>query len=168
MLTPSCDNEDCFKMLIKAFTGKGIYRPVGAAMRAGEFDRIQSYLAGITETAGKFGDKYSYKDYETPVWRGISAKRAKLEDYKPGQIGTWPLFQSTSKNYDTALKFSAIAGKKKDDEYAKDHSLAVYKIYLSKKNWPATNVDTGKAENMKELSFFPKEEEVLLLPFFNF
>lgn len=67
-----------------------------------------------------------------------------------------------------ALKFSAIAGKKGDNEYINDNALAVYKIFLNKNNSPITNVDTGRAENLREFSFFPKEEEVLLMPFFNF
>lgn len=142
-------------------------------MRAGEFDRIQSYLAGIAELSGQFGKKFAYKQYDKPLWRGVATKRAMIEDYSAGRVGTWPLFQSTSQDRETALTFSAIAGKRvrtgeESSDYSKDHSLAVFKIYLNPNNDPVTNVDTGAPDTKLDFSYFPKEKEVLLFPFFNF
>jgi|TARA_B110001450_G_C17661854_1_gene497603 hypothetical protein len=42
----------------------------------------------------------------------------------------------------------------------------VFKIYLTKENNPRTHIDTRA--KIDEWSFHPKEEEVLLFPFFRF
>lgn len=51
VIDKDCTTVETFKALVKSYTAKGVYKNIGSAMRAGEFDRIQSYLAGIMDTA---------------------------------------------------------------------------------------------------------------------
>lgn len=86
-------------------------------------------------------------------------------DYAPGTVGMFPRYSSTTKSRDVACNFSrhgpAAAG-----NY--DGRQCLFKIYLSKKNEPVTHVDLANGENPTDFSFYPSEEEVLLLPYFCF
>jgi len=78
------------------------------------------------------------------VYRGTPSKRMNFKDYEENGIHYWPLFTSTSKNIDVANGFGDI----------------IFKIHLSKENYPPTNINI-----CKKLEVF-NEEEVLLLPSF--
>ena len=94
-----------------------------------------------------------------PVWRGVvCSEEIGQVDYPLNSIGFFPQFTSTSCNQAEAHGFATQYGNAK-------HGI-VFKIYLTKENNQRTHIDTrGKKD---EWSFHPKEEEVLLFPFFKF
>lgn len=89
----------------------------------------------------------------------------------PNSIGQWPLFQSCSTSKGQAMKFSIRGqkGSKQWDPKSPDAEILIFKIYLSDLNTPHSNIDlSGNATNPKEWTFYPREKEVNLLPFFTF
>ena len=68
-----------------------------------------------------------------PVWRGINSNFVNLDDYKPGTIGYFPGFTSTSKEKDVA--FGISLGESLGNE------PMVFKIYLSADNDPVTHIE---------------------------
>ena len=82
-------------------------------------------------------------------------KFIKLEDYKKYGIHYWPGFSSTTKLKDFAMKRS-----NRNDKSI--HAL-IFEIHMSGKNDPPTNIELPRS-----WSFYPSEQEVLLLPFFCF
>ena len=92
-----------------------------------------------------------------PVYRGVKASCIDLGDYRPGSIGFWPAFSSTSKYMNIAQRFSSMTAG------GSTESIAVFQIYPSPKSAKvATNIDLPK-----DWSFY-NEGEVLLLPYFCF
>jgi hypothetical protein len=77
-----------------------------------------------------------------------------MNDYKPFYLHYWPGFSSTSKSREFAMKRSR--GKDSSER------ALIFEIYTNQ-NTPVTNIDLPR-----NWSFYPSEEEVLLLPFFCF
>lgn len=162
---PEFMQEDSFLNLVKIYTGNAVYGGIGNALSTGKCNAIQAYLAAATSTMQKFGRKYAYAAVHKPVWRGVNFQKAAWADYAPGTIGMFPRYSSTTKSRDVASNFSrhgpAAAG-------TYDGRQCLFKIYLSKRNEPVTHVDLALGENPMDFSFYPSEEEVLLLPYFCF
>ena len=97
----------------------------------------------------------SYNTVHLPVYRGVNTKFINIDDYKPGTIGFWPGFTSTTEDYEVAKLFAVQA--------SYDKEPTVFKIYLSADNNPVTNVELPP-----DWSFFPGEAEVFLFPHFAF
>jgi len=92
-----------------------------------------------------------------PVYRGVKADCIDLNNYRPGSIGFWPAFSSTSKFMNIAQRFSKMTAG------GNPETIAVFQIYLSPESAKvATNIDLPK-----NWSFY-NEGEVVLLPFFCF
>ena len=100
------DNELALQLMCKTYTNDAFYRPIGAAMRTGDYQSIQNYMNIILENQNKFGHLYSVQAVHLPVYRGLNPTGFKHEDYQPKSIGYWPQFTSTTKCIDTAKGFS--------------------------------------------------------------
>lgn len=90
-----------------------------------------------------------------PLYRGVDIQNINLDDYKKYGINYWPGFSSTSK-----LKEFAVERSKKKKE---ENEGLIFEIFCSNQNSPVTNLELPRS-----WSFYPSEEEVLLLPFFCF
>ena len=83
----------------------------------------------------------------------MSIDKVNLKDfYEQSKIYYWPCFSSTTKNRRVAENWSR-----------KDNKSFIFEIFVSENNYPYTNIDLPR-----DWSFYPTEEEVLLLPFFCF
>jgi len=82
------------------------------------------------------------------LYRGVSASKINLNEYKKGTKGFWPGFSSTSPTVDVAKNFAQPGG-------------VIFVINLSEKS-PHPNVILGPG-----WSVYPGEDEVLLLPYFS-
>ena len=89
-----------------------------------------------------------------PVYRGMSIKFFNENDYKHNSILYWPRFSSTTRDKAVSLNFAKMDIK--DD-------FLIFEIYLSKASGVSTNICLPD-----DWSFFKSEQEVLLLPFFQF
>jgi hypothetical protein len=94
---------------------------------------MKGYVSSIVQGIESHGDKLLYATIHKPVWRGMSSQYLNLSDYEPGKIGYWPTFSSTTKNVNTAVKFSNTGDAKAE--------RILMKIYLSKNNSPVSHVD---------------------------
>ena len=128
---------------------------------------ILAYLTTVLEGDKAFGKTYSYQQIHKPLYRGLYHKHFDREKYKPGVIGCWPQFTSTTTNMVTANTFSQNRSSEADDEEAKS---LLFEIYLTNTNSPAGNIEFKDVDlNQKSVwTNFPGEEEVLLFPFFTF
>jgi len=139
---------------LKSYTSQAIYRNINLAIVNGRHANITSYLASIIQTVSKVGAQYAYKDYDRPVYRGCAPRCIDLVDYRKNQIHYWPAFTSTSENKSLAINWS--------NRGKKENPALIFEIYLSPNN-PHTGM---KLPN--DWSFYPSEQEVLLMPFFCF
>ena len=147
------------KMLVKCYTSNSCFMSINGSIADRTYHILQNYIASFLRESHKLGKIYSYKNYSDPVFRGVSAKNIKLEDYELGSFGFWPAFSSTSSQDNIALRFAKVtsAGPKQLEQQI------VFQIYLSgDSNKHATNLVLPE-----DWSFY-KESEVLLLPFFSF
>ena len=95
-----------------------------------------------------------YTTLDVPLYRGIQKQYVKMEDYKIGSINYWPGFSSTSKKKQVAIKLAR--------RFNKTSKTLLFEIYVTENN-PKTHINLPKT-----WSFYPSEEEVLLLPSFCF
>jgi len=88
------------------------------------------------------------------VYRGIS--NDEFDSYPVNHIGYWPSFCSTSKVRDVGVRYSRLQV---------NHNAwpTTFKIHLSSKNQLTTNIGLTP-----DWTYFPLEEEVLLMPGFCF
>ena len=103
------------------------------------------------------GNKLGYEILHLPVWRGMSSGYINMSDYEPGKIGYWPTFSSTTKNKNTAIKFSNTG----DSNTEK----VLMKIYLSKNNNPISHVDcVGTKKFYDKNRYLVQEDEYSFYP----
>lgn len=59
---------------------------------------MKNYLTFLYKCTEKYGHKFSYKETETALFRGINAKKEnkKIDHYEPGAVGNWAQFSSCS------------------------------------------------------------------------
>lgn len=142
-------SEEALKYLVKSYSGQALYEGVDLAIRQGRFDDIQGYLTALFNNLKVNGKKFEYKNYGTPLWRGI---RGNLSDkYKVNDIMLFSSFSSSSKDYFVAKRFSCGG--------------TIIRIFTCGENNPATKIEFQEG---KDWSFFESEKEVLLMPAFQF
>ena len=147
-------SRNALKAVAKSYSSEAIYREVGEAIRTGQFNKISCYLTTLVKSLTKHGKQLAYTRLNSTVFRGIRLDAS--EDYPVNHIGYWPCFCSTSKSLDVGRNFARY--EVKDDIWT-----TVFKINLSKKNDMASNLNFPQ-----DWSYFPGEEEVLLMPGFCF
>ena len=82
----------------------------------------------------------------------------KLDQYKVDKIHYWSTFTSSTKDKNFAIH--CARGVTPQDI---TKNIMIFEIYVSGQNSPATNIDLPNS-----YSFYPSQQEVLLLPFFCF
>ena len=82
----------------------------------------------------KFGMKFTYKNTNVPIYRGIIHSESIKNDHTVGSLHIWTGFTSTTKEIDIAKSRS-----RDDDEY---EQALIFEIYVSGCNDIATNIDT--------------------------
>ena len=95
-------DEDLLKMLVKCYTSNSCFFSINISIANRTHDILQNYIASFLRESHKLGKIYSYKNFNDPVFRGVSAKNIKLEDYELGSFGFWPAFSSTSSQVNIA------------------------------------------------------------------
>ncbi|TNV84609.1 hypothetical protein FGO68_gene17427 [Halteria grandinella] len=149
------DDDSMLKSLIKTYTSECCYKDISLSIVNGLHEKAQNYLSCLLREVRE-KNKHVYQS-ENPLYRGVLKEYIKLEDYREGRVHYWPALSSTSKKKKVAIK---IARRGKPD----NAEAVIFKVYtLSSLNSPPTNVDLPPT-----WSFYPSEEEVLLLPFFCF
>jgi hypothetical protein len=119
---------------------------------------MKGYISSIFQGLESHGERLGYTALHKPVWRGMSSQFLDMADYKPGKIGYWPTFSSTTKDKKMAVLFSNTG----DLKYPK----ILMKIYLSRTNSPISHIDCigtmrfdkqGREIKEDEYSFYPSE-----------
>jgi hypothetical protein len=91
--------------------------------------------------------------------------RFSLDDYKPNSIQQWCSFKSTSKDIRVAYEFSYNdCTKYNQNPELWQGEFLIFKIFVSKENKVPSTVELIGGD----FSCYPREKEVLLLPFFTF
>lgn len=110
----------------------------------------------IAQQLPKIEKSLEYKNIKAPLYRGILKEFIDIDKYKVNKIHYWAAFSSSSKD-----KKVAVGMARRDKQ--QDAQVVVFEVYVSNKNSPSTNIELPQS-----WSFYPSEQEVLLLPFFCF
>jgi hypothetical protein len=148
--------EKTVRALIKTYTSEACYRQISQSLVNGMQENCVNYLTLLLKKLENLNTSFTYSDSNTPLYRGIAREFIKMEDYQLNKVHFWAAFSSSSKSKDVAVNM-ARRGKPKGS-----HAV-VFNIYVSDDNSPITNIDLPRT-----WSFYPSEQEVLLLPFFCF
>ena len=157
-----------FQMIVKMYTGP-LFPVIGKCISECNYNALGCYFAAITRCANKWSD-LQYRSPNIPVHRGCrNTGSTNLENYTTNKIGKLARFASTSKLLEVAIQFGTGAG------YPDRHcsKSIIFKVYLANKDSPGTNIDLSAATDRfnskwSDWVFFETEEEVLLLPFFQY
>jgi hypothetical protein len=69
-------------LLIKSYTSEACYALLNRSIVSGVDENVQDYLSLLVEHLSATGDKYAYKDFQRPVFRGMPLNRIDIEkDY---------------------------------------------------------------------------------------
>ena len=138
------------KMFLYAYTlqekdGKSFYALMNNDLRSGDAEKISRYLPMIKNIYKVLEDK-NLKSYNGDIYRATWFKDKLIAEIKPGKKMLNSSLWSSSKKLSVAKKF-----------------LSAYKknILLHTKVKEGNNIDI----HLEKLSQYPKEEEILLLPF---
>ena len=147
------ENEEVFKALVKIYTGCA-YKAIGSCMRKRQYGLLSHYATNIVTSLSYQNSRIFYNYFNSPVYRG---GKVNLKNIKEGDIKSWPTFTSTSASKEKAIEFK---------DQAPSGKGVLTKIFINGQNSPQTYIDCRT--NQLDWSFYPSEEEILLLPFFTF
>lgn len=102
-LTP----EAYLKCLVKTYTGQACYANINKSLASRKTSKISKYLSTMLNQMMALEKPMVFvSETNEPVYRGVKASCIDLDDYRPGSIGFWPAFSSTSKYMNIAQRFS--------------------------------------------------------------
>ena len=113
-----------------------------------EYLKISNYICSILRGLPEI-QHLAYKNTEKPLYRGVPNDCVNLEQYQVGSRLFWPAFTSTSKDIKVSKSFIGETG--------------VLFVITVGENQPYTNIELPS-----DWSYFPVQNEVVLLPNFNF
>ena len=117
----------------------------------GVFTKITSYLSGLFQNIHNLDKSlFIYAKYDKPLYRGLPCTPETLKQYEVNKVHYWPAFSSTSKKKDVAIQF------------AQNNKVLLFEIFIT------INDRLSHINLPRSWSFYPGEEEVLLLPSFCF
>jgi hypothetical protein len=99
-------NDRYLKFLLYCYTEEACYSKINNMIAGNDFSKMQKYMASVMLQSYLHGAEHAYKSISEPVYRGTNTRRVKLDNYKPGSIGFWKTFTSTSKDYNVAESYS--------------------------------------------------------------
>ena len=157
---PDLKTEEAFKAMLKVYTHDSTFYNIGLRFQIGNFCDIQAYTATVLEAIQAHGSKYMYNNCNKPVFRGLSPHGSfNPVDFQLNSIGYFNKFSSSSTQDYVANRFSYRG---QADRGTFDGELLRFRIFCTSKNEPRNHVKLDSPD----WTFYPIEEEVNLLPFF--
>ncbi|TNV83129.1 hypothetical protein FGO68_gene10046 [Halteria grandinella] len=153
-LDQTCQSKQKLKILMnltKIYTSNSCYSGINNSLAIGQYEKIKNYMVGILSQLDH--GELQKQSFDT-LYRGVPKSYANVEEYQIGRLHYWQALSSTSKSYTVALRFA------QRDKTPAD--AVIFKITCSE-NKPIT-----KYEVLPDWSFYPSEQEVLLMPNFCF
>ena len=140
--------SDLLGFAIKEYTNSRFYYDINKILARQEFLQVSNYICSILRGLPANQER-AYKDSTKPLFRGIRRKFVDMSQYQVGQRLFWPAFTSSSQNPTIAKEFSGKDG--------------VIFVITVNENKPYHNITIPF-----DWSYFPREQEVLLMPNFHF